>query len=191
MITLEKKIILRRKDEQTTLNFSRELKVKLLWKSKTDLDLCLFFVKRNGEVGGVFPDEYIVEKRNLKSFEKLPFMLHCNGYVNQSQVDGENIDQIRIFNFDEIDEAYICVINYDAVMSNVDKTFMNDTHVIMDSDSNDFVDILVDSAEKGSICYVCSIKNENSKYVLKNVSRLVNVEEAYNDIPGFSLICND
>ena len=53
-VTLKKKITLRRKEEQAAFTFSCKLKVKLLWQSDTDLDLCLFFTKKNGEFHGHF-----------------------------------------------------------------------------------------------------------------------------------------
>ena len=42
-VTLKKKITLRRKEEQAAFTFSGKLKVKLMWSSSTDLDLCLFY----------------------------------------------------------------------------------------------------------------------------------------------------
>lgn len=48
-VTLKKKITLRRKGEAADFTFSGKLKVKLFWSSPTDLDLCLFFKKKNGE----------------------------------------------------------------------------------------------------------------------------------------------
>ena len=53
-ITLKKKITLRKKEEQAAFTFEGKLKVKLFWSSATDLDLCLFFKKKDGSIGGVF-----------------------------------------------------------------------------------------------------------------------------------------
>lgn len=46
MVELKKKITLRKKNESVAFTFSGKLKVKLLWTSDTDLDLCLFSRKR-------------------------------------------------------------------------------------------------------------------------------------------------
>ena len=46
-VTLKKKITLKRKGEAADFTFSGKLKVKLFWSSPTDLDLCLFFKKKN------------------------------------------------------------------------------------------------------------------------------------------------
>ena len=53
-VTLKKKVTLRRKEEQAAFTFTGKLKVKLFWSSDTDLDLCLFFKKKDGSNGGVF-----------------------------------------------------------------------------------------------------------------------------------------
>lgn len=75
-ITLKKKITLRRKEEQVAFTFTGKLKVKLLWQSNTDLDLCLFFIKKNDEIGGIFSNEYRNKISDLGNLEDFPFMLH-------------------------------------------------------------------------------------------------------------------
>lgn len=42
-VQLKRKITLRRKEKPAEFTFDGLLKVKLLWQSKTDLDLCIFF----------------------------------------------------------------------------------------------------------------------------------------------------
>lgn len=62
-ITLKKKITLRRKEEQAAFTFSGKLKVKLIWSSDTDLDLCLFFKKKTAQ--SVESSLMNIEERNL------------------------------------------------------------------------------------------------------------------------------
>ena len=71
-VKLKKKITLRRKQEEATFTFEGRLRVDLYWKVGTDLDLCLFFRKKDGEVGGVFSNEYRQKKSDLGSLEKFP-----------------------------------------------------------------------------------------------------------------------
>lgn len=52
-VQLKRKVTLRRKEKPAEFTFAGLLKVKLLWQSSTDLDLCIFFKKKDGEVGGV------------------------------------------------------------------------------------------------------------------------------------------
>ena len=42
-VQLKKKVTLKRKGEAAAFTFNGKLKVKLIWSSDTDLDLCLFF----------------------------------------------------------------------------------------------------------------------------------------------------
>lgn len=62
-VTLKKKITLRRKEEQAAFTFSGKLKVKLIWSSDTDLDLCLFFKKKTAQ--SVVYSLMNIEERNL------------------------------------------------------------------------------------------------------------------------------
>ena len=42
-VQLKRKVTLRRKEKPAEFTFTGLLKVKLLWQSSTDLDLCIFF----------------------------------------------------------------------------------------------------------------------------------------------------
>lgn len=44
--------------EVAPFEFNEQLKIKMMWSSQTDLDLCLFFKKKDGEVGGMFSNDY-------------------------------------------------------------------------------------------------------------------------------------
>ena len=48
-VQLKRKITLRRKEKPAEFTFDGLLKVKLLWQSKTDLDLCIFFKRKDGQ----------------------------------------------------------------------------------------------------------------------------------------------
>lgn len=191
MVTLKKKITLRRKEEQAAFTFSGKLKVKLLWKSKTDLDLCLFYTKKNGEAGGVFSNEYRQKRSDLGSLEKFPYILHM-GDKKEPSKNNEEVEQINIASLDEIDTAYICLINYDAAIEGEDVTYAKEGgRVELESDSEDYLEVLADSEEEGHVYWVCSIKNKGGEYALINKSKVLDIETAFNEIPGFSLICND
>ena len=75
-IQLKKKVTLKRKGETAAFTFDGKLKVKLYWSSETDLDLCLFFKRKDGEVGGVFSNEYRGKKKDLGCLDAFPYMLH-------------------------------------------------------------------------------------------------------------------
>ena len=62
--------------------------------------------------------------------------------------------------------------------------------VELQSDSGDYLEVLADSKEDGHVYCVCSIKNNDGVYALKNESNVMDLSTAFDKIPGFSLICN-
>ena len=189
-VKLKKKITLRRKQEECAFTFSGKLKVKLFWSSSTDLDLCLFFKKKDGEVGGVFSNEYRGKRSDLGSLEQFPFMLHL-GDNKEPAPGGEETEQINIASLADIEQAFVCIVNYDAAIDQRDVTYADEGgRVEVQSDSGDYLEVLADSKDEGHVYCVCSIKNNDGDYALKNESRVMDLATAFDDIPGFSLICN-
>ncbi|AKU70394.1 hypothetical protein [Prevotella fusca] len=189
-VTLKRKITLRRKQEECAFTFSGKLKVKLFWTSDTDLDLCLFFKKKNGEVGGVFSNEYRGKRSDLGALDKFPFMLHLGD--NKEPAEGnEETEQINIASLDEIEQAFVCIVNYKAAIDQLDVTYAEEGgRVELQSDSGDYLEVLADSTDEGHVYCVCSIKNNEGEYALKNESRVMDLGTAFDEIPGFSIICN-
>ena len=75
-VQLKKKVTLKRKGETAAFTFNGKLKVKLIWGTKTDQDLCIFFKRKDGQVGGVFSNEYRNKKSDLGNLNSFPYMLH-------------------------------------------------------------------------------------------------------------------
>ena len=57
------------------------------------------------------------------------------------------------------------------------------------SDAGDNLEVQADATEPGSVYLVCSILNRDGNYALKNESRVMDLSTAFNEVPGFSLIC--
>lgn len=190
-ITLKKKITLRRKGESVEFTFDDKLKVQLFWTSDTDQDLCIFFKKKDGGIGGVFSNEYRGKKSDLGSLDKFPFMLH-RGDEKDPTEGNEQMEQVDVKNLDEIDTAYVCVVNYGAAIEGEDVTFANEgCRVELKSNTGDYLEVIGDSDKNGYVFCVCSIKNENGKNSVTKVDEVYDLSEAYDRIPGFSLITND
>ena len=149
------------------------------------------FQKKDGSVGGVFSNEYRSKKSDLGDLNKFPFMLHLGD--NKEPAEGtEETEQINIVKLDEIDEAFVCIVNYDAATEERDVTYSEEGgRVELQSDSGDYLEVLADSKEEGPIYLVCSIKNNGGAYNLKNESRVFDLGGAFEYIPGFAIICND
>lgn len=189
-VKLKKKISLKPK-ESYAFTFTGKLKVNLYWTSATDLDLCLFFRKKDGGIGGVFSNEYRQKKSDLGSLDKFPYILHL-GDDHEPSSGGEASEQINIAKLNEIDEAFVCVINYGAASKEEDVTYAKEGgRVEIRSDSGDYLEVLADSNDEGHVYCVCSIKNKGGEFALKNESRVMSLGKAYKEIPGFALICDE
>lgn len=151
------------------------MKVKLFWSSNTDLDLCLFFKKKDGNVGGVFSNEYRGKRSDLGSLDKFPYMLHMGDNKEPAPGD-EETEQINIARLDEIEQAFICIVNYTAAIEEKDVTYAQEGgRVELQSDSGDYLEVPADSTDEGPIYCVCSIKNNDGEYALKNESRVMDL----------------
>lgn len=195
-VTLKKKITIRRKGEAAAFEFTEKLKVKLFWSSNTDLDLCIFFRKKNGEVGGVFSNEYRGRKSDLGTLDAFPYMLHM-GDNKEPSAGSEEIEQINVKNLDEIDEAYVVIVNFTAAVEEKDVTYAEEGgRVTLESNTGDNLEVIADSKDPGPIYCVCCIKNSNGKNaVIKSGGdsdhpEVMDLSTAYDKIPGFALICN-
>lgn len=188
-VKLKRKVTLRRKEEEVAFTFVGKLKVNLYWTSDTDLDLCLFFRKKDGEVGGVFSNEYRQKKSDLGSLDAFPYIMHL-GDSKEPAPGGEESEQINIVKLDDISEAFVCIVNYGAAIEGEDVTYAQEGgRIEVKSDSGDYLEVLADSAEPGHVYCVCSIKNKSGEFALKNESRVMSLSKAFDEIPGFSLIC--
>ena len=181
-VQLKKKVTLKRKGESIAFSFNGKLKVKLIWGTDTDQDLCIFFKRKDGQVGGVFSNEYRNKMSDLGNLNAFPYMLHM-GDNKEPQPGDEEVEQINIAKLDDIDTAYVCVVNYGAAIEGEDITFAEDH-------AGDYLEVLADSEDHGHVYCVCSIKNENGTNSLKNESRVLELGAAFDEIPGFALICN-
>lgn len=188
-VQLKKKVTLRRKEKPAVFTFSGLLKVKLLWQSSTDLDLCMFFKKKDGEVGGVFSSAFRQKKSDLGSLTDFPFMLHKGDEPEPAEGD-ESIEQINVASLNDIDTAYVCVINYSKAIDGEEVSFAQDSgRVEIQSDSGDYLEVVIDAAEQGHVYHVCSIKNNDGENSVMNEGVVMDLGTAFDKIPGFALIC--
>jgi len=188
-VQLKKKVTLRRKEKPAVFTFSGLLKIKLLWQSSTDLDLCMFFKKKDGEVGGVFSSAFRQKKSDLGSLTDFPFMLH-KGDKPEPAEGSESIEQVNVASLNEIDTAYVCVLNYSKAIDGEEVNFAEDSgRVEIQSDSGDYLEVVIDAAEQGHVYHVCSIKNNDGENSVMNEGVVMDLGTAFDKIPGFSLIC--
>ncbi|MDY4521433.1 MAG: hypothetical protein SPE05_08720 [Bacteroidales bacterium] len=194
-VELKTKQTLKGKGEAIGFSFSEDLKVSLFWSSKTDLDLCLFYRKKEGGVGGVFAEKYRNRKDDMGSLNKFPFIELIKDQ-NQPEEDNEAEEQIFIRNLDEIDEAYIVVINYNSAKENKNVTFADEGgRIELKTHEGAFLEVRADSEAPGFVYCVCYIKNVDGENTLIKCGgdemhpEVMDLETAFKKIPGFSKIC--
>lgn len=191
----EKEVVIKRKIRLKTKNdigepFTGKMKVLLRWTSNTDLDLCLFFKRKDGKVGGVFSDEYNNNVADLGAYDKFPFMKH-NGDVKKPG-ETESVEQIDIVKFDDIDTAYVVIVNYDAASEGRAVTFADERGYaqIVCEDGTAF-EVPADSSNPGHAYLVCTITNKDDQNYVKNEGEVYTLNKAFRKIPGFELIVEE
>ena len=116
-------------------------------------------------------------------------MLH-KGDEAELENGGESVEQINVASLNEIDTAYVCVLNYSKAIDGEEVSFSQDSgRVEIQSDNGDYFEVLVDAAEQGHVYNVCSIKNNDGVNSVMNESAVMDLGTAFDKIPGFSLIC--
>jgi uncharacterized protein involved in tellurium resistance len=189
-VTLKKKVTLRRKSDSAPFTFNEKLQIDMKWSTDTDLDLCLFWKTKTGEVGGVFSDGFRQNREDLGTLEKFPFIKH-EGDEFASPEEDESQETIRIKSIESLSELYVVVLNYEKAVDNIPSTFQQDSgRVEITTDSGDNLEVLVDSEESGHVYVVCKIENSDSGKNASNIREVMTLGDAFNKIPGFELICN-
>jgi hypothetical protein len=188
-IKIRPKIQIARK-QQAGFSFNERIIVSLGWATETDLDLCIFFKTKDGKEGGVFSNEYRGRKSDLGVLDKFPFIAH-SGDKKEPIPGAVSSEEIKIAKLDDIESAYILVVNYTAAANEEAVTFSEHSgKVVLRSDTEDQADleINVDSSDEGQVYYVGKISKDGNAYVLSNECKVMFLGDAFDEIPGFSLI---
>lgn len=170
------------------------LKVKLLWDSYDNLDLCAFFLAKDGTVGGVFPSEYKARREASGSLDAFPYML----YIEECEYYDEDIagcqENIWIKKLSEIKKVCFVAIDYEAAIKEIDAKFSEDkAKLLIKCGGNTLFESELYSSSKGCVYSICSIVNESDGIYIcnHNDNQVMDLATAYEHIPGFSTICNN
>ena len=185
---IRKKIQIRVK-ETYGIPFSGRMKVKLIWDTEADQDLCIFYKSKEGVEGGVFSNEYRNKMSDLGFLDKFPYILH-KGDEKEPEEGEVSSEQVNIAKFDEIDTAYVCIVNYSAALKGSDTSFREYKARIevQSEDGSVALQVNADSSDTGCVFLVCTIQNKDGKNYLTNENTVMSLSDAYYDIPGFKLI---
>ncbi len=177
--------------------FKDEMNVRLFWKaaksverSARDLDLCLFYCRTDGRLGGVFSDEYRDSPNDLGSLDRFPYILHRGDHILRTST-GDAGEKIEIVKLDEIESACICVVDYEAALNGLPALFDDArAYVEFSTREGDNHRCNLKSPDSGAVYWVASIcKGADGLQCLKRKRKVLSVAEAAEHIPGFKLIC--
>lgn len=177
--------------------FKNRMNVRLFWKaaksverSARDLDLCLFYCRADGRLGGVFSDEYRDSPNDLGSLDRFPYILHSGDRILHTST-GEAVEKIEIVKLDEIESACICVVDYEAALNGLPALFDDArAYVEFSTREGDNHRCNLKSPDSGAVYWVASIcKGADGLQCLKRKRKVLSVAEAAERIPGFKLIC--
>ena len=178
--------------------FKDEMNVRLFWKaaksverSARDLDLCLFYCRTDGRLGGVFSDEYRDSPNDLGSLDRFPYILHRGDHILRTST-GDASKKIEIVKLDEIESACICVVDYEAALNGLPVLF-DDARAYVEfsaCEEDGYHRCNLKSPDSGAVYWVASIsKGADGLQCLKRKRKVLSVAEAAEHIPGFKLIC--
>lgn len=189
-VTLKPKVTLRRKGESAPFTFNEKLQIEMVWSTKTDLDLCVFWKTKDGQGGGVFSHEYRQNIDDMGTLDKFPFIKHSGDY-KEPRPGSESNEQIKVKSIDTLSELFIVVVNYDAAIDNKNITFNEHKgRVEITTDTGDNFEVPVDDDRSGHVYIVCKIENGDAGKKAINKGEVITLGQAFSQIPGFKLICN-
>jgi len=174
---------LKQKGEKANLGAFKQLKVSLIWTSAVDLDLMAFYKTKDGQVGGVYSDNYA--GGTLGDMNQFPF-IELSGDEGIGAVGGDNREEMRIVKLDDFDELYICALNFTDASSG-DKVFADyDARVEVITDRGESYKVSLDSRQSGPVAVICKFTGDFISNSLVNDSEVMPLAQFKSQIPGAS-----
>lgn len=162
----------------------KQLMVSLIWTSAVDLDLMAFYKTKSGQVGGVYSDNY--SGGSIGDLNSFPFM-QLSGDAGVGAIGGDNREEMRIMKLDDIEELYICALNFTDASQNRDSSFSTyDARVEVITDNGKKHTIALDSNVKGTVAILCKFKSGFMGAQLINDSTVMDFDSFKRTLPGAS-----
>ncbi len=186
MTTIKRKVTLDKKGDEAYVSV-KQLMVTLKWTVNVDLDLMAFYKAKNGQVGGVFSDNY--PGGNLGNLNSFPF-IELSGDEGVGASGGDNEEVLRITKLDELAELYIVSINYTDAIDNRQSTYSDyDGIVMVVNDRGEAVEVPLNSPNRGHVAVICKIDNSSPMGAkLINMNDVMDLGDFLGTVPGANLI---
>lgn len=182
MTQMQPKIVLKAKGDEAYISI-RQLMVTLSWTASVDLDLMAFYRTKDGQVGGVFSDNYAGGSMgNLNAF---PF-IQLSEDAGVGARGGANEEVLRITKLDHIQELYICALNFTDASQNRSAPFNQyDGHVVVTNDKGESIGVPLDSSQPGTVAIIAKVDNQGFMGAkLINENRIVDMSTFQATIPA-------
>jgi len=186
MAELKPKVTLKKKGEEAYVPV-KQLLVSLRWTAQVDLDLMVFYKAKDGRIGGVFSENY--SGGTLGNLNSFPF-IQLSGDEGVGSSGGAKEETVRITKLDDLQELYICTINFTDASQNKSSTFNNyDAMVTLMDDKGENIAVPLDSNHPGTVAVIAKI--DNSSFIgpkLVNENSVMDMAPFQSTIPGANLL---
>lgn len=186
MTEIKAKVVLKQKGEEAFVPV-KQLMVQLKWTQSVDLDLMAFYKTKDGQAGGVFSDQY--PGGNRGDLNAMPFM-QLDQDAGVGATGGENQETLRITKLDDLQEVYICTLNYTDAVAGKEVSFADyDGHVMLMDDTGESFGVPLDSTDKGHVVVIAKLDNSSAIGAkLINENRVMSIGDFLGQIPGAGIL---
>jgi tellurite resistance protein TerA len=173
---------LKQKGNSAQIGGFKQLKAELRWTAEVDLDLMAFYVTKDGRRGGVYSPNF--SGGSLGSLNAFPF-IELSGDAGVGAVGGDNVEELKIAKIDELEELYICAINFTDATAGEHNTFSNyDARVVISTDSGETHEVTLASNESGSAVILAKFISNFMGLSVENSSDVMPFARFQSSVPG-------
>ncbi len=177
---------LKQKGASAQIGSFKQLKVSLIWTSAVDLDLVAFYKTKDGRVGGVYSDNYA--GGSMGDLNAFPFM-QLSEDAGVGAVGGDNREDMLIAKLDDLEELWICALNFTDASQKTNKVFANyDARVEVMTDRGESHTVDLASQAQGSVAVICKFTAGFMGAQLVNDSEVMAFEQFQASVPGANAI---
>jgi uncharacterized protein involved in tellurium resistance len=182
--TLAPKYVLAPKEEVAVA--INDLTITLVWHAPIDLDLMIFYRKKDGTEGSVRTP--FIKNGSLGSLTSFPF-IELSGDEGVGGAPGAKSEEIHVSQIHpDMAELHIFAVNYtDAFKGNTSATFgdYDGLITVVDKAGTHNFNVPLASTETGFFAHTATICNTGTHPTLKRVDRVLGmVDEFFGNIPG-------
>jgi uncharacterized protein involved in tellurium resistance len=143
---------LKQKGEESSIDVSKPLTVKMKWTTAADFDLAAAYETKEGKQGLV----YFGDKGQLNQF---PYMA-LSGDEGVGDKGGDNQENMRIERLDEMNFVWIFCWDYGRIQTGEAARFKDsDVRLTLTDDTAHRIHVNINTGESGNVCCIATIDN--------------------------------